>query len=108
MICFQASLGLGSANAINKSVLQCNVGNKSPVFLCSLYPEKSESLQLNLEFEEVDDVVFSVIGPRSIHLSGYYLSGGRYRSLNEESYPFVGIRLEVFHVIIKYLLYCLT
>ena len=80
-------MGLGKATA--KSVLQCNVGNKSPVFLCSLYPEKTESLQLNLEFEEVDEVIFSVIGPRSIHLSGYYLGGGggRYRALVEESYP---------------------
>lgn len=82
-------MGLGKATT--KSVLQCNVGNKSPVFLCSLYPEKTESLQLNLEFEEVDEVIFSVIGPRSIHLSGYYLGGGggggRYRALIEESYP---------------------
>lgn len=80
-----ASLGL--AKATTKSVLQCNVGNKSPVFLCSLYPEKTESLQLNLEFEEVDEVIFSVIGPRSIHLSGYYLGGGggRYRAMIEES-----------------------
>ncbi|XP_062090501.1 peptidyl-prolyl cis-trans isomerase FKBP43-like [Humulus lupulus] len=79
-----ASLGMGKATT--KSVLQCNVGNKSPVFLCSLYPEKTESLQLNLEFEEVDEVVFSVVGPRSIHLSGYYLgSGGRIRGISEES-----------------------
>ncbi|PON31586.1 hypothetical protein TorRG33x02_357450, partial [Trema orientale] len=84
-----ASLGMGKATT--KSVLQCNVGNKSPVFLCSLYPEKTESLQLNLEFEEVDEVVFSVIGPRSIHLSGYYLGSGRHRGVNEESYPFVVI-----------------
>ncbi|KAF4386586.1 hypothetical protein F8388_006541 [Cannabis sativa] len=79
-----ASLGMGKATT--KSVLQCNVGNKSPVFLCSLYPEKTESLQLNLEFEEVDEVIFSVIGPRSIHLSGYYLgSSGRIRGISEES-----------------------
>lgn len=85
----QASLGLGSS--LTKSVLLCNIGNKNPFFLCSLFPEKSESLLLNLEFEEVDDVVFSVIGPRSIHLSGYYLGGGQYRSLDKESYPLVGI-----------------
>lgn len=78
---------MGKATA--RSVLQCNVGNKSPVFLCNLYPEKTESLQLNLEFEEVEEVIFSVIGPRSIHLSGYYLGSGRFRSTNEESYPFL-------------------
>ena len=41
----------------------------------------SESLQLNLEFEEADDVVFSVLGPRSIFLSGYYVS-------TSQLYPF--------------------
>jgi FK506-binding nuclear protein len=45
----------------------------------------SESLQLGLEFEEADDVVFSVLGPRSIYLSGYYM-----RSIQQELYPFVG------------------
>ncbi|XP_062157088.1 peptidyl-prolyl cis-trans isomerase FKBP43-like isoform X3 [Alnus glutinosa] len=68
-----ATLALGTATA--KSVLQCNVGNRSPVYLCALYPVSSESLQLNLEFEEADDVVFSVIGPRSVFLTGYYLRG---------------------------------
>ncbi|KAJ0105362.1 hypothetical protein Patl1_19235 [Pistacia atlantica] len=83
----QATLGTG--NATKKSVVQCNVGNKSPVFLCSLFPEKAESCQLNLEFEEANEVVFSVIGPRSVHLTGYFLgSGGRHYNLNDESYPF--------------------
>ncbi|KAI4332322.1 hypothetical protein L6164_017244 [Bauhinia variegata] len=76
---------LGSGSASSKSILQCNVGNRSPVYLCSLYPGSSESLQLNLEFEEVDEVIFSVIGPRSIHLCGYYLGCGRNTNLNEES-----------------------
>ncbi|KAJ0047670.1 hypothetical protein Pint_16579 [Pistacia integerrima] len=80
----QATLGTG--NATKKSVVQCNVGNKSPVFLCSLFPEKAESCQLNLEFEEANEVVFSVIGPRSVHLTGYFLgSGGRHYNLNDES-----------------------
>ncbi|KAF3439982.1 hypothetical protein FNV43_RR18260 [Rhamnella rubrinervis] len=78
-----ATLGFG--NATSKSLLQCNVGNRSPVYLCSLYPEKSESLQLNLEFEEVDEVIFSVIGPRSIHLSGYYLDRVRNSGVNFDS-----------------------
>ncbi|KAI9099201.1 hypothetical protein K1719_024968 [Acacia pycnantha] len=81
-----ATLGVGSAPA--KSRLQCNVGNNSPVYLCSLSSRANESLQLNLEFEEVGDVIFSVDGPRSIYLCGYYLgSGGRTSTIEEsESY----------------------
>ncbi|KAL9691593.1 hypothetical protein QQ045_012017 [Rhodiola kirilowii] len=67
----QATLGIGSGT--NKSLVQCNVGDKYPVFLCALLPGKSESCSLDLEFEEVQNVVFSVIGPRSVHLTGYYL-----------------------------------
>ncbi|MED6134844.1 hypothetical protein PIB30_040705 [Stylosanthes scabra] len=67
-----ATLGLGSATT--KSTLQCNIGNRSPVNLCSLCPGSAESIQLNLEFDEVDDVVFTVIGARSIYLCGYYLA----------------------------------
>ncbi len=66
------------------------MGNRSPVYLCALYPVSSESLQLNLEFEEADDVVFSVIGPRSVFLTGYYLRGA-----GQELYPFVGLDLGV-------------
>lgn len=68
----QATLGLGSST--EKSILQCASGHKSPVFLCSLLPNKIESCPLNLEFDEEDLVAFSVIGTRSIHLSGYFAS----------------------------------
>ncbi|KAL9295989.1 hypothetical protein ACSQ67_021885 [Phaseolus vulgaris] len=78
-----ATLGLGTATT--KSTLQCNVGNRSPVYLCSLYPGNSESLQLNLELEEVDQVLLSVIGPRSIHLCGYYLATARNANLADDS-----------------------
>ncbi|XP_020240129.1 peptidyl-prolyl cis-trans isomerase FKBP43 [Cajanus cajan] len=78
-----ATLGWGTATA--KSTLQCNVGNRRPVYLCSLYPGNTESLQLNLELEEVDQVVFSVIGPRSIHLCGYYLATARNTNLIDDS-----------------------
>ncbi|TKY68075.1 Peptidyl-prolyl cis-trans isomerase FKBP43 [Spatholobus suberectus] len=78
-----ATLGLGTATA--KSTLQCNVGNRSPVYLCSLYPGNTESLQLNLELEEVDQVVFSAIGPRSIHLCGYYLATARSTNVIDDS-----------------------
>ncbi|XP_038877330.1 peptidyl-prolyl cis-trans isomerase FKBP43-like isoform X2 [Benincasa hispida] len=78
-----ATLGFGTAT--KKSVLQCNVGNKSPVYLCSLFPEKTECLQLNLEYEEADEVIFSVIGPRSIHLSGYFLGSCRHNNINDDN-----------------------
>ncbi|KAF3554168.1 hypothetical protein F2Q69_00016298 [Brassica cretica] len=68
----QATLGLSSSGT-NRSILQCNVGNKSPLFLCVLSPEKVDSCQLNIEFQEAEDVIFSVIGPRSVHLTGYFL-----------------------------------
>ncbi|XP_052187830.1 peptidyl-prolyl cis-trans isomerase FKBP53-like [Diospyros lotus] len=66
----QATLGNGSST--KKSILQCNVGDKRPIYLCSLLPEKFETCPLHLEFEEEDEVIFSVIGPHSIHLSGFF------------------------------------
>lgn len=70
----QATLGLGSS--IEKSILQCSVGDRSPIFLCSLLPNKNESCPLKLEFDEDDVVVFSVMGPRSIHPSFWLLQSG--------------------------------
>ncbi|XP_057805616.1 peptidyl-prolyl cis-trans isomerase FKBP43-like [Salvia miltiorrhiza] len=67
----QATLGI--SDATKKSIVQCNVGKKSPVLLCALLPNQTESCHLDLEFEEADDVVFSVIGPRSVYLTGYYI-----------------------------------
>ncbi|KAJ1271214.1 hypothetical protein BS78_06G111500 [Paspalum vaginatum] len=73
----QATLGLEVGKGGNaggkKCVLQCSVGNKDPVFLCVLVPDQSETCHLELEFEE-EEVTFSVIGPRSIHLAGYYIT----------------------------------
>ncbi|KAJ1391258.1 Nucleoplasmin core domain superfamily [Sesbania bispinosa] len=68
----QATLGTGSST--EKSILQCGSGHKSPVFLCSLLPNKIESCPLNLQFDDDDLVAFSVIGSRSIHLSGYFVA----------------------------------
>ncbi|KAK0587834.1 hypothetical protein LWI29_029615 [Acer saccharum] len=79
---------VGTGTETKKSVVQCNVGNKSPVFLCSLFPEKFETCQLNLEFEEADDVVFSVIGPLNVHLTGYFYGSGRNHNLKDESESF--------------------
>ncbi|THU57833.1 hypothetical protein C4D60_Mb03t07730 [Musa balbisiana] len=64
---------LGNGKATSKSVVQCNVGKKSPILLCSLVPDKAETCHLELEFEEDNEVVFSVLGQRSVYLCGFYL-----------------------------------
>uniref|UniRef100_A0A0A9CZ30 peptidylprolyl isomerase n=1 Tax=Arundo donax TaxID=35708 RepID=A0A0A9CZ30_ARUDO len=73
----QATLGnevgkVGKGAGGKKCVVQCSVDNKDPVFLCVLVSEQSETCHLELEFEE-EQVTFSVIGPRSVHLAGYYI-----------------------------------
>lgn len=80
-------MAIGSSK--KTSLVQCNIGTKSPVLLCALLPDKNESLQLNLEFEEADEVVFSVIGPRGVYLTGYYLGHSRHSNFDDDSYPFV-------------------
>ena len=73
----QATLGVEvgkgeKGTGVKRCVLQCSAENKDPVFLCVLMPEQSETCHLELEFEE--EVTFSVIGSRSIHLAGYYMT----------------------------------
>ncbi|GFQ07935.1 peptidyl-prolyl cis-trans isomerase fkbp43 [Phtheirospermum japonicum] len=60
----KATLGIGESTS--KTIVQCNVVKRSPILPCALLPNKTESCHLDLEFEEPDDVVFSVIGPRII------------------------------------------
>ncbi|CAH1429157.1 unnamed protein product [Lactuca virosa] len=79
----QATLATGSAT--KKSLVQCNVGDKSPVLLCALLPDKTESLQLDLEFDEAEDVIFSVIGPRGVYLTGYYVGHSRQSIVQDDS-----------------------
>ncbi|KAK9075214.1 hypothetical protein SSX86_003535 [Deinandra increscens subsp. villosa] len=66
----QATLGSGKSK--EKAMVVCNVGDKKPIYLCSLLPRKMETCSLNIEFEEYDEVTFSVEGPHSIHLSGFF------------------------------------
>ncbi|KAG9144911.1 hypothetical protein Leryth_024027 [Lithospermum erythrorhizon] len=79
----QATLGTGSGTL--KNLVQCNVGKNSPVLLCVLVPDKVESCHLDLEFDEPHNVVFSVIGSRSVYLTGYYLCTSHHQS-DSESY----------------------
>ena len=70
-------------------MLQCVVGNKTPVIICSLNPRLAEMCHLEIELEEVGEVRFSVLGPSSVHLSGYYLRpSSRSFAGDDESYPF--------------------
>lgn len=79
-------MGIGEAS--KKTIVQCNVGNRSPVLLCALLPNKTESCHLDLEFEEADDAVFSVIGPRSVYLTGYYVRQNQQSNPHSDTYPF--------------------
>ena len=69
----QATLGAelekGKKNVVQ---VQCTVKNKDPVSICALISGQSETCHLDFEFEE-KHVTFSVLGPRSAHLAGYYV-----------------------------------
>ncbi|GJX80248.1 peptidyl-prolyl cis-trans isomerase FKBP43 [Tanacetum coccineum] len=79
----QATLAIGKATL--KTLVQCNVGEKRPVLLCVLMPNKTESLQLDLEFDEAEDVTFSCIGPRGVYLTGYYVGHNRQSIMQDDS-----------------------
>lgn len=89
----QATLGAGLGK--EKSVIQCTIGDKTPIYLCSLLPNKIECCPLNLEFNDEDESVeFSVTGDRSIHLSGFleeYEEDYEQEEEDDDSYPFVVI-----------------
>ncbi|KAJ3709095.1 hypothetical protein LUZ61_012800 [Rhynchospora tenuis] len=67
------AVGAETAKTATKTTVQCNVGKKSPVLICSLFANSSETCHLELEFEEQEDVILSVLGQRSVHLSGYFV-----------------------------------
>ncbi|CAN1791220.1 Peptidyl-prolyl cis-trans isomerase FKBP43 [Linum perenne] len=82
----QATLGKSINGNSGKCSVTCIVGNKAPVKLCNLIPGTGETCQIHVEFDESDKVVFSVIGPMTVHLSGYFKqSGGRRRTEDDES-----------------------
>ena len=56
-----------------RSVCYSAVESKDPVYLCALVPEQCETCHMELEFDE-EEVTFSVIGQRSVHLVGYYIA----------------------------------
>ncbi|XP_057481733.1 uncharacterized protein LOC130768665 [Actinidia eriantha] len=70
----QATLGEGSWYSKSRSIVRCSVGSKPPVYICALSIKDVYSHQLDLEFEESEDIVFSVSGVRGVYLTGYYLN----------------------------------
>ncbi|RZC57787.1 hypothetical protein C5167_005087 [Papaver somniferum] len=66
----QATLGKGRNE--NRCIVLCSVGGRDSVNLCSLRAENNESCVLDLDFDEDTEVYFSVDGPLSVHLTGYY------------------------------------
>ncbi|XP_021839062.2 peptidyl-prolyl cis-trans isomerase FKBP43-like [Spinacia oleracea] len=78
----QATLGMGSSNS--RSYVQCNVGKKTPVMLCVLLPDTSEFHHLEAEFDEAEEVTLSVIGPRSVYLTGYFVGNVRPSLLGDD------------------------
>lgn len=94
-----SNTGTGSSSRI---ILQCNVGNKSPLFLCVLSPEKVDSCQLNIEFQEAEDVIFSVIGSPSVHLTGYFLATGGLMLNDDHSYPLISL------IKLNFVLFCIV
>ncbi|KAK4383397.1 Peptidyl-prolyl cis-trans isomerase FKBP43 [Sesamum angolense] len=88
----QASLGIG--NVTERTIVQCSVGTKKrPIILCVLVPYVAESRRLELEFDEIHDLIFSVIGPQSIHLTGYFVNDNRPSFLDSDIEPH-GISIE--------------
>ncbi|KAI3939917.1 hypothetical protein MKW98_029693 [Papaver atlanticum] len=70
----QATLGVTTAEHTSRTVVQCKIGNNTPIFLCSFRQFKKESCSVDIDFGE--DVVFEVIGIASVHLAGSYLGNG--------------------------------
>jgi len=66
---FQATLG--NLESVGWSTIECSVGSMMPVRLCAL-KSTSGMYRLDLEYDEEQNVVFSVIGDSSVHLAGYY------------------------------------
>ncbi|GFP92320.1 peptidyl-prolyl cis-trans isomerase fkbp43 [Phtheirospermum japonicum] len=64
--------------------------------LCIASQYLCESCHLDLEFEEPDDVVFSVIDPRSVYLTGYYVQKIRQSNTHSDTESY-GMDIENTH-----------
>ncbi|KAI3940917.1 hypothetical protein MKW92_007435 [Papaver armeniacum] len=67
----KATLGVGLAEG--RSVVQCKIGDKSPILLCSLRPYNNETCSVDIEFKEEEKVIFEAIGPTTTSASRRYM-----------------------------------
>uniref|UniRef100_A0A0E0EPB7 peptidylprolyl isomerase n=1 Tax=Oryza meridionalis TaxID=40149 RepID=A0A0E0EPB7_9ORYZ len=63
---------LGSCDHFGWTTLQCDINDGETVRLCVLNPGLAVACHLELELHEDENVLLSVDGQNSIHLSGYY------------------------------------
>ena len=70
----QATLGDAIRTSPARSTVNCSVGDKPEIAICSLIVPHLTCCQLDLEFHESHDLIFSVKGPRGIHLAGYFVT----------------------------------
>ncbi|KAF2915075.1 hypothetical protein DAI22_09g003500 [Oryza sativa Japonica Group] len=64
---------LGNFDHSGWVLVECKVGDQGLVKVAALNPETAPVAPLELEFEENKNVVLSVRGQNSVHLSGYYI-----------------------------------
>ncbi|CAH1421962.1 unnamed protein product [Lactuca virosa] len=69
----QATLGDATRNSPARSIVRCSIGDKPAIAICSLSVKEMTCCQLDLEFEEPQTVIFSVMGPRGVYLAGYLI-----------------------------------
>uniref|UniRef100_A0A0E0QMP5 peptidylprolyl isomerase n=1 Tax=Oryza rufipogon TaxID=4529 RepID=A0A0E0QMP5_ORYRU len=69
--CHRATLG--NFDHSGWVLVECKVGDQGLVKVAALNPETAPVAPLELEFEENKNVVLSVRGQNSVHLSGYYI-----------------------------------
>ncbi|XP_026379147.1 peptidyl-prolyl cis-trans isomerase FKBP43-like isoform X2 [Papaver somniferum] len=68
----QANMVKARNESLNRCNVLCRVEFGPSVILCSLTAGTNESCELDLDFDEDMEVIFSVDGPHSVHLTGYY------------------------------------
>ncbi|KAI3894755.1 hypothetical protein MKW92_010259 [Papaver armeniacum] len=70
----QAILGYKVYQNMENVIVQCKIGEKSPISVCLLSFENGGACSLDIQFEEKeDDVVLENTGRINVHLSGYYI-----------------------------------
>uniref|UniRef100_A0A0E0EPB9 peptidylprolyl isomerase n=1 Tax=Oryza meridionalis TaxID=40149 RepID=A0A0E0EPB9_9ORYZ len=69
----EAGATLGNFDHSGWVLVECKVGDQGLVKVAALNPETAPVAPLELEFEENKNVVLSVHGQNSVHLSGYYI-----------------------------------